>query len=140
MKISVYLSIACLFIATAARAVAGGNEFAGSLEVGSVLTSDRKAVFVVSGLCDLLLAGPTQELGTAQKVRSRLDHAVIVLQRSYHEYPTDKAWEDACEAFKHTVGKHIDFGSVLAHLDWYDCEVTLVQTEYLTVYPSKSAD
>ena len=90
MKIASILFTAFLFVASVSTSSAATMGFSGILEVHSVSVCDSKAVFVVSGSCELLLAEPPAASGRAQGVVSAVDHAVIVRYRTGKEFPTDR--------------------------------------------------
>lgn len=129
MKPTSLLLLTLLFAATVAPAVAATMGFAGTLEVQSVVASERKAIFVVSGPCELLLSKPSGTGGKAQEVASALDHAVIVLYRTHDEFPSDQAWQQACERFKRLIGGRVYFHTASPRYTLESGDVTLIVGE-----------
>ena len=106
--------------------------FSGSLVVLSALTSDRKAVFIVSGSCELLLGKPADSSGSnAQTVTTQLDHAVVVLYRTGQVFPSEHSWSDECQFVKKAIGRQVRFQTATGTYMWKDGDLTLIQTEHL---------
>jgi hypothetical protein len=131
LKTTSILLTALLFIASVTASSAATKGFFGILEVHSVSVSDSKAVLVVSGSCELLLAAPPASSGAAQDVVSAVDHAVIVRYRTGKEFPTEEAWQKECERFKSLSGKHVRFHTAVPEYTWKSGDLTLISTDQL---------
>ena len=140
MKATSKLLTTLLFIASVASSSAATMGFSGILQVHSVSVCNSKAVFVVSGSCELLLAAPPSSSGKAQEVVSAVDHAVIVRYRTGQEFPTDEAWQTECERFKSLSGKRVRFHTAVPDYTWKSGDLTVISTDQLafSVEESKS--
>jgi hypothetical protein len=119
-----------LLVASTLSAKATTMGFSGTLWVLSALTSDRKAVFIVSGPCEVLLSKSTGPSGSnAQTVVTPLDHAVIVLYRTGQVYPTDQTWADECKFINKAATMQAHFQTASATYTWKDGDLTLIQTD-----------
>lgn len=131
MKLASILFASFLLVASAASSSAATMGFFGVLEVHSVSVSDRKAVLVVSGSCELLLAAPPASSGVAQDVISAVDHAVIVRYRTGKEFPTEEAWQKECARFSSLSGKRVRFHTATPRYTWESTDLTLISTDQL---------
>jgi hypothetical protein len=108
--------------------------FAGILNIESVDTSDRKAVFVVSGECTLLLTKPMDlHGGNAQSVVCPLNSTVVVLYRRGADFPTDDAWNKECQRLASLVKKRAYFLTATPQYTFEGADLTLVSTDSLTI-------
>ncbi len=127
---------ALLFTVPATSSFAATLGFSGTLEVQSVSASEQKIVLVVSGPGELLLSKPSDASGNAQTVTSTLDHATLVLYRRGTDFPTDQAWQQACEEYKHLAGQKARFETATPQYVWEGTDLTLVSTQQLRMLPS----
>jgi hypothetical protein len=116
MKTTSLLFAALLLLVTARSSFAKMGFQTEPCEVHSVVTSDLKVVFVVSGGCEMLLSKVSDSSGNAQKVSSVLHACVIILHRAHEQYPTEESWKKACEEFKAFSGKRASFTTVFPRL------------------------
>lgn len=140
MKFAALLFLALHFAATVSPAVANTMGFAGTLETNSVFVSERKAVFVVSGPCELLLNKPSNAGGDAREVACALTHTVIVLHRTHGEFPSEQSWQQACDRFKQLAGGRAYFHTASPRYTFEGGEVTLITTEQLQADRPKVTD
>jgi hypothetical protein len=132
MKIASILVATFLVVASTPTSSAATMGFFGILEVHSVSVCNSKAVFVVTGSCELLLAGPPASSGIAQGVVSAVDHAVIVRYRTGKEFPTDEAWQRECARFTSLSGKRVRFHTATPRYTWESADLTLISTDQLS--------
>ncbi len=138
MKIASILFAVFLFVASASTSSAATMGFSGILEVHSVSVCNSKAVFVVSGSCELLLAEPPPSSGRAQDVVSAVDHAVIARYRTGKEFPTDAAWQAECARFTSLSGKRVRFHTAVPRYTWESADLTLISTDQLSFEVEKA--
>lgn len=138
VKTTSILLTTLLFIASVTASSAATKGFSGILVVHSVSVADSKAVLVVSGSCELLLAAPPASSGAAQEVVSAVDHAVIVRYRTGREFPTEEAWQKECARFTSLAGKRVRFHTAVPDYTWKSGDLTLISTDQLSFEVEKA--
>lgn len=128
MKSTSLLFAALLLLVTATSSSAKMGFQTEPCEVHSVITSDLKAVFIVSGRCEMLLSKTPDSGGNAQVVSSFLHAGVIILHRALEQYSTDESWKKACEEFKALSGKRATFTTAFPRYIWEGSELEQIST------------